>query len=187
MSTGRGFEWKNGSLISKAKVNINGTVYEVEEAQYEGETPVSAENMNAMQEIIFNEIDVLSYNLISNADPIKTGRKINNKDEYVKRIEKVLVNHTVIGGNFRYEIETGLSNVKFTKPISGFVKSLDSQLDINMVRFEGSTLSNVSHSAYLNENNCKIIFETAGYNRDGLTITADLYFTYQNEQAVEES
>lgn len=129
----------------------------------------------------------LHYNLISNADPIKTGRKVNGKDEYVKRIETTLNNSTQIGSNRRYEIETGLSNVKFTKPVSGFIKSSDSQLDINMVRFDGSTLSNVSHSAYLNENNCKIIFETAGYNRDGLTITADLYFIYQNEQTVEES
>ena len=131
--------------------------------------------------------DELRYNLVPNADPVKTGRKINNKDEYVKRIETTLNNSTQIGSNRRYEIETGLSNVKFTKPVSGFIKSSDSQLDINMVRFDGSTLSNVSHSAYLNENNCKIIFETAGYNRDGLTITADLYFIYQNEQTVEES
>lgn len=37
--------WKNGTLVNKASVTINGIVYEVEPEQYSGETPLSAENL----------------------------------------------------------------------------------------------------------------------------------------------
>lgn len=41
--------FKNGTLVSKAKVTINSTIYEVEPEEYEGETPLSAEVLNEMQ------------------------------------------------------------------------------------------------------------------------------------------
>lgn len=50
------FNWQGGTLVSKAKVTINGMVYEVEPEEYEGETPLSPENLNQMQEIIFQSI-----------------------------------------------------------------------------------------------------------------------------------
>lgn len=42
--------WENGTLVSKAKVTINGNIYEVEPEQYEGTTPLSAENMKQMED-----------------------------------------------------------------------------------------------------------------------------------------
>lgn len=49
--------FKNGTLLSKAKVTINGTIYEVEPEEYEGETPLSAEILNEAQNNIENSIN----------------------------------------------------------------------------------------------------------------------------------
>lgn len=50
------FKWKSGTLVSKAKVTIDGTVHEVEPEEFDGETPLSPENLNQMQEILFQAI-----------------------------------------------------------------------------------------------------------------------------------
>lgn len=42
--------FENGTLISKAKVEVGGTIYDVEPAQYEGTTPLSAQNLNQIQD-----------------------------------------------------------------------------------------------------------------------------------------
>lgn len=42
--------WQNGTLVSKAKVEIGGTIYEVEPEEYSGATPLSAENLIQMEE-----------------------------------------------------------------------------------------------------------------------------------------
>lgn len=51
--------WENGTLVSKAKVNVGGTVYDVEPAVYSGSTPISAENLNQMETNIENAINNL--------------------------------------------------------------------------------------------------------------------------------
>lgn len=88
------FEWQNGTLVSKAKVEIDGKIYEVEPEQYSGQTPLSAENLNQMQDGIYEDIDKnksdinsLKYNVITNGSEVKTGRMIDGKEEYVKRYE----------------------------------------------------------------------------------------------------
>ena len=83
------FEWQNGTLVSKAKVEIDGNIYEVEPEQYTGTTPLTAENLNQMQDGIYEDIDkkTSKYNIETNGSEVKTGRKIDGKDEYVKRYE----------------------------------------------------------------------------------------------------
>lgn len=49
--------FQNGTLKSKAYFMNNGVKQEVEEAVYEGETPLSAENINEMQDNIEEEIN----------------------------------------------------------------------------------------------------------------------------------
>lgn len=49
--------FENGTLKSKAYFMNNGVKQEVEEAVYEGKTPLSAENINEMQDNIEEEID----------------------------------------------------------------------------------------------------------------------------------
>ncbi len=50
------FEWKNGVLVQNAKVQIDGQLYDVTPEQYEGETPLSAQNLNAMQDGIYEDM-----------------------------------------------------------------------------------------------------------------------------------
>lgn len=49
--------WENGTLVSKAKVMIDGTLYEVEPAQYNGKTALSAENLRKMENNIEEAIE----------------------------------------------------------------------------------------------------------------------------------
>lgn len=49
--------WQNGTLISKAKVEINGVIYEVEPEEYSGSTPLSAENLTQMEDNIEDAIN----------------------------------------------------------------------------------------------------------------------------------
>ena len=48
--------FQNGTLVIKAKVTINGVVYDVEPEVYEGQTPLSAEILNEMQELLIEGI-----------------------------------------------------------------------------------------------------------------------------------
>lgn len=49
--------FQNGNLVSNAKVEVGGTVYDVEPAVYEGTTPLSASNLNQMQTNIYDYVD----------------------------------------------------------------------------------------------------------------------------------
>ena len=50
-------QFENGTLVSKAKVEVGGTIYEVEPEEYEGTTPLSAENLNELQNRICDYAD----------------------------------------------------------------------------------------------------------------------------------
>lgn len=51
------FTWQDGTLVSKAKVEIGGTIYEVDPEEYSGATPLSASNLNTMQDGIYEDMD----------------------------------------------------------------------------------------------------------------------------------
>jgi len=57
------FTWQDGTLVSKAKVEIGGTIYEVDPEEYSGATPLSASNLNAMQDGIYEDIDENTENI----------------------------------------------------------------------------------------------------------------------------
>lgn len=75
--------FEDGQLISPASVNIEGTIYPVKEAEYEGTTPLSAFLLNKMQENIENAIDVGNVHkytvklttFITSEQPIKVPAK----------------------------------------------------------------------------------------------------------------
>lgn len=52
--------WENGRLVSKAKVQVDGIIYEVEPEQYEGATPLTAENLIAMEDNVADVLDLIS-------------------------------------------------------------------------------------------------------------------------------
>lgn len=88
------FTWQNGTLVTPARVEVGGQVYDVTPEQYSGQTPLSAENLNQMQDGIYEDIDKnkndissLKYNVETNGSEVRTGRMIDGKEEYVKRYE----------------------------------------------------------------------------------------------------
>lgn len=87
--------FQNGTLVAKAKVTINGTVYEVEPAEYEGTTPLNAENLNQIQTNAENAINTVQSNLNT------TNQSIENLTTY-STTEKVV--GTWIDGKPVYEI-----------------------------------------------------------------------------------
>ena len=46
-------------------------------------TPVNATNLNQLQTNVENEINTLKINIVTDGTPVKTGRKIDGKDEYI--------------------------------------------------------------------------------------------------------
>ena len=50
------FVWQDGTLVSKAKVKIGGTIYEVDPEEYSGSTPLSASNLNAMVDQTYQDL-----------------------------------------------------------------------------------------------------------------------------------
>ena len=55
--------WQDGTLISKAKVEIDGTIYDVEPEQYSGQTPLSSANLKKMEDNTEKAINEVNTNL----------------------------------------------------------------------------------------------------------------------------
>lgn len=49
--------FSNGTLVQKAQVEVDGTTYEVEPAQFSGTTPLSASNLNLLQTRLYDYVD----------------------------------------------------------------------------------------------------------------------------------
>lgn len=60
--------FSNGTLVQKAQVEVDGTTYEVEPAQFSGTTPLSASNLNLLQTRLYDYVD----NEISNLNTVQT-------------------------------------------------------------------------------------------------------------------
>ena len=58
------FVWQDGTLVSKAKVEIGGTIYEVDPEEYSGSTPLSASNLNAMVDSTYSDLKDYADNII---------------------------------------------------------------------------------------------------------------------------
>lgn len=70
------FIWQDGTFVSKAKVEIGGNIYEVDPEEYSGATPLSASNLNAMQDGIYDDIDEINEKIVDrySTDEIKTNK-----------------------------------------------------------------------------------------------------------------
>ena len=78
--------WENGTLVSKAKANIGGTIYEVEPAQYSGKSPMSAENLKKMEDNAESAINEATEKNIITGEEFETNKFIDGKRVYGKRI-----------------------------------------------------------------------------------------------------
>jgi hypothetical protein len=106
------FTWQNGTQIELAKVEIGGQSYNVSDAQYEGETPLSATNLNLMQDTLLGNVkdDLTDDTKIPSVKAVKEvysttekiiGTWINGKPIYRK----------VIDTTYSGEINTNIQNL----------------------------------------------------------------------------
>ena len=141
------FNWQNGSLIEPAKVNIEGVSYDVVEAQFEGETPLSASNLNLMQDTILGNVkdDLEDDTKIPSAKAVmdihsetetKTNKVwIDNKPIYKKviSIPKSTFGSGTASSGSSFHVAHDISNIDITTDIKIFWKdNLQSQ---NRIRF----------------------------------------------------
>lgn len=125
-----------------------------------------------------NYVNNMQTNITTNGTPVKTGRIIDGKEEYIKRGKVILGESTQSGANLRWLINPGLTSVELTKSISVAIISGSNVLDGNMVRTSGLSIGDTSQCAYFDGTN--IIFETAGADRQGQNFCYEIYFTYNS-------
>ncbi len=99
--------FQNGTLIQKGTVEIDGNIYEVEPAQYQGNTPLSANNLNQLQENLYDYID-------EEIDEINTSLTELTDNVYIKD------NYAKISAN--KSVGAGISYLSLNLP-TGFTKN----------------------------------------------------------------
>lgn len=100
------FTWQDGTLVSKAKVEVGGTIYEVDPEEYSGATPLSASNLNAMQDGIYEDIEEVDNKILEIGKELWTG-SFTTGSIHVPNISKytliaINVNGVLCLGNQRY-------------------------------------------------------------------------------------
>lgn len=125
--------WEDGTLVTPARVTTSTGTYDVTDAQYSGTTPLSAENLKAMEDNTENAINegILQSNTYSTTETI-IGTWIDGKPIYRKTITGILDGTYVESGYFFTWINSGITNIDniTSKEIS--VKTTDK------ISFEGS-------------------------------------------------
>lgn len=139
------FKWENGTQIEPAKVEINGVIYEVTPAQFEGSTPLSASNLNAMQDGIYEEIEETGK-LITEMSTYSTQEQIIGtwlgKPLYRKCI---YINSFPDNSTAYYKVS---DNIDAIIKVYGYAKSGDIIFTINNARPDDP---NLSIGTYYNE------------------------------------
>lgn len=128
--------WQDGTLISKAKVEIDGTIYDVEPEQYSGQTPLSSANLKKMEDNTENAINELNTNL---------NDRITNLSTY--STEEIKTGETWIDGKPIYR-------KSFTTTINASTHKVEIDVsDLNIERglfdFNNSYINNTKHSRYM--------------------------------------
>lgn len=145
------FIWQNGSQIEPAKVQIGDTSYEVTPAQYEGETPLSAANLNTMVDNTYSDLQEYADN-----SPIKNnvysteekviGTWIDGKPLYRKVIT---IAKNMLSSGTSTVILHNISNLDKFISLRGFLVRTDNmQFD-----FPHITVSNHDWDIYFGDNN----------------------------------
>lgn len=145
------FKWENGTLVSKAKVEVSGQIYEVEPEQYSGTTPLTAENLNQMQDGIYEDIgDLEQLNTSDKSSLVNAINELIKPQVLVKdKTINVNINSSSVRGNFTVETIEGytLSSVQAVNVPSG---------DSNTINFNitsGTVYWLVTRQGYSNTGN----------------------------------
>lgn len=113
----------------------------------------------------------LEYKLVTDGNPVKTGRKIDGKDEYIKRISI-----SQFPNNSGIDVETGLehSNINFTDEVTGLAISSQQILNVPFVSLGGLGIQ-VAVQLWKNT-----ITVTTGNDRSSYSGFLDIRFTYKS-------
>ena len=123
---------------------------------------------NAPSQRAVNE--AIKLNIITNGEPVKTGRKIDGKDEYVKRYSSAFNGGTA---NF----EHGLTNITFTRQPSGYMINGDSS---NFFPFPTLRTTFIEYNVEFYISNGIVQINAANADRTEYTAYVELYFTYND-------
>ena len=139
------FIWQDGTLVSKAKVEIGGVIYEVDPEEYSGATPLSASNLNSMQDGIYEDIDEVE----------------------TKRAGKVLYSNTS-GTTGEITLIENISNYRFLE-VYGFENTTNANL---YTKYDISSGKNLNlNSLNVIENGNLMRFISTNYSVSSNTIT----------------
>jgi len=141
--------WEDGTLVTPARVTTPTGTYDVTEAQYSGTTPLSAENLKAMEDNTEEAINegTLQANTYSTTEK-KIGTWIDGKSLYRK-----VLTVSRLPDTGEILISTNVSNLETMVSMNGMMRNVESDRHF--------TLPNVSTSgdvfmvdlAYIGESN----------------------------------
>lgn len=100
--------WEDGTLVSKAKVEISGQIYEVEPEQYTGTTPLSAAKLKEMEDNTENAINEATEEAFINAY-LESNQEISQGNNYKIKLAKA-----EIEGEY-FELDKANYNVRVLK------------------------------------------------------------------------
>ena len=119
--------------------------------------------------------EILKYNLTDGANPIRTGRKVNGKDEYVIRCNiGVLPNNTTKN----YTLPIKMSEIIPSKDLEIYALSSSGEL-IPMPRYTGSSYINYYVTSDTSTNVSTLVI-VSNSNLSRFTGYFNMYFTYKN-------
>lgn len=117
--------FQNGILVAKAKVTINGTVYEVEPEEYEGTTPLNAENLNQIQTNAENAVNTVQSNLNTTDQNIEDLTTYSTTEKVVgtwidgKPIYRKVIDFGILPNSTNKEVQHNISNLQNFVKIDG--------------------------------------------------------------------
>ena len=117
-----------------------------------------------------NKIATLSYNLTTGATPIKTGRKIDNKDEYVYRIN---IGTLPNNGNKTYSLPFTIGKCY---DIKGVARRSTDNVDFPLPYVNPGAGMAYCIGVWTQNKNTLIV--NTGTNRTDLSGYVDIYFSY---------
>lgn len=150
------FVWQDGTLVSKAKVEIGGTIYEVDPEEYSGSTPLSASNLNAMVDSTYSDLQeyvdkaIITYGVNAENLTFKTTQGyqgFNIKFDKIKYSKNVNNKFTLNNDGF-VTIGKGITHVKISANFSlnrgqsGYIKTyITKNGDNNFVAIGGNAFT----------------------------------------------
>lgn len=149
------FVWQDGTLVSKAKVEINGTIYEVDPEEYSGSTPLSASNLNAMVDSTYSDLkDYVDGTVLYEGNTTSNFTLTDDVENY--RYIEFYYNKGYAANSTKVEVSAGKAFL-----FCGFVNNTSfAQISIRNVTFSGTNVTNQYSGGINLETNGNSIYTT---------------------------